>query len=137
MQESRAVREGLARRGTALDGLPGPGGSEAAVSFAAFSNIVQEINLVDRFNDVTFDTPRLTEEKILQHESSKASQEKFLLRAYTKHNYDFADVFAGCKAFADIFKFKTTIQGLFALGNLGEKYLDLNRNPFAINAEKP
>jgi len=87
-------------------------------------------------NDGTFDTPRLTDEKILQHESSKASDEKFLLKAYSKHNYDFAHLHCGCKCFAEIFKFKTALQGLFQLGNLGEKYLDLNRNPFAINAEK-
>ena len=33
---------------------------------------------------------------------------------------------------AEITKFKNKLQDIFNLGNLGEKYLDLNKNAFAI-----
>ena len=39
------------------------------------------------------------------------------------------------KYLAELLRFKTCLQNVFELGNLGEKYLDLNKNIYSINLE--
>ena len=75
--------------------------------------------------------------KLMCHAWSKkrkmalAAELMFLI--YKNENYDFSLV--DNASMAQIYQFKTLINKLFDKGNLGQVYLDMNKNPFAINLE--
>ena len=88
------------------------------------------MNSFDRLNSTTLNTPQLTEQKIVDRAERQGQEEETLGRSYSLQNYHFEHV--DFKYLAELLRFKTKLQQVFKLGDLGEKYLDLNKNAFAI-----
>ena len=88
---------------------------------------------MDRLNSSTLNTPQVTEQKILDRAVKQSQEEEQLGQSYSNHNHHFEHV--DFKYLAELLRFKTKLQQVFKLGDLGEKYLDLNKNAFAIAPE--
>ena len=82
------------------------------------------MNLVDRINvrDKTPRRPNKNEDEMKENAD--------LDESYAKCNHDMS--FVDFKYMANMFSFKNALYKVFKLGNLGEKYMDLNKNVFAI-----
>ena len=88
------------------------------------------MNARDSADDPDYAAPRMSLERLVEHRRRIGQNAASIKSDYLNRNYDFAPV--SFLLLAEIYRFKNKLQDVFKLGNMGEKYLDLNHNQFAI-----